>query len=93
MGYGVHKDTPVNGVHKVTPVNGVHKVTPVNGTKWKKYFVTLQKGKWKARSNTGAQLHHFSKLLRPWLKVNVKQLNELWCPESDPRSWYNVETY
>ena len=24
------------------------------------------------------------------IKGNVKRLNELWCPQSDPRSWYNV---
>ena len=27
-----------------------------------------------------AQLHHLRELLKPWSKVKVKRLNELWCP-------------
>ena len=38
------------------------------------------------------QLHHPSQLMEPCSKVNVKQVNELWCPQSNPRpiSLYGV---
>ena len=32
-----------------------------------------------------AQLHHPSQLMKSCPKVNVKGLNELWCPQSNPR--------
>ena len=31
------------------------------------------------------QLHHPSQLMKPWSKVNVKRVNELWCPQHSPR--------
>ena len=31
------------------------------------------------------QLHHPSQLMKPWSKVNVKQVNQLWCSQSNPR--------
>ena len=37
-----------------------------------------------------AQLHHPSELLKPWLKVKVKRINELWGPQ---KSVLNARTH
>ena len=57
-------------------------------------FVTFQKGQRKVKVKTIGLVHNYIILGNSWktlLKVNVKRLNELWCPQSDSHSWYNVK--
>ena len=74
---------------------GVHKLTPHSWYNVRKslsfHDLAKRTRKVKGQNNSYcAQLHHPSYLLKPWLKVKVKQFNELWGPQSDPRSRYNV---